>query len=144
MNPVENVRPSSRLAPLTIGTRANAPASTACRVGTGSTEVPLVRNGLNDPLASSSAAAGRDRRQATAVAGSGQPAAAANAALADSVRASGRVAQEPRCSMACPNRPREPGATRWAQTDQPPADSPPTVTRPGSPPNAAALARTQR
>jgi hypothetical protein len=42
------------------------------------------------------------------------------------------------------NSPALPGAARWVQVLAPPADSPATVTFDGSPPNAAALRRTQR
>src|ERR1700722_7980493 len=41
--------------------------------------------------------------------------------------------------IALLKRPREPGATRCAHTDQPPADSPPIVMALGSPPKAAML-----
>ncbi len=42
------------------------------------------------------------------------------------------------------NRPREPGDTKWASTDRPPADWPAMVTLYGSPPNWLMLRWTQR
>src|SRR5689334_1950756 len=143
MKPCRNVRPSSRLAPLTTGTRANRPDSTASSGGIGSDRVPLVSCG-EKPVVSSSAPAGLPRRQATTVAGSVQPAFAAHVVPAASVAASGRAEHEPLWIIAAENSPREPGEVRCPQTDQPPADSPPIVTRRGSPPNRATLRRTQR
>ena len=46
------------------------------------------------------------------------------------------------CAIARPNSPAARGIASSAATDPPPADSPNTVTRPGSPPNARMLSRT--
>lgn len=50
----------------------------------------------------------------------------------------------PLCMMAAWKRPLDWGETMCTETDAAPADSPKIVTRPGSPPNAATLSRTQR
>jgi hypothetical protein len=92
----------------------------------------------------SSVVSGSPRRQAAAVAASGQPACAANASPADWASAGVREAQLPLSMIPPLNRPRASGDVISAQIGQPPADSPAIVTRPGSPPNAAMLRRTHR
>ena len=84
------------------------------------------------------------RRQAAAVAATVHPACAANASPADCASAGVREAQLPLSMMAALNSPRAGGEPISAHIDQPPADSPAIVTRPGSPPNAAMLRCTQR
>ena len=84
------------------------------------------------------------RRQAAAVAATVQPACAAKASPADCASAAGREAQLPLSMMAALNSPRAGGELISAHIDQPPADSPAMVTRPGSPPNAPMLRCTHR
>src|SRR5215217_7935192 len=142
--PWVKVRPSSRVAPTTTGTWRNAPWAMATRGSRGRTLVP--RTGSVSPLAgaSISAPSGVRRRQARLVPGSVQSTASASERPASSAADRLRLGQEPLWIMARWNSPRDPGDTRWTHTDQPPADSPPTVTCVGSPPNRAMLRRTQR
>src|SRR5262245_16439335 len=77
----------------------------------------------------------------------GQPAAAANALpLLNAVAAdvNQRLAMGLLCVIALWNRPAAPGDIRFAVVSMAPADWPPSVTLPGSPPNAAMLRWTQR
>ena len=143
MFPAAKVRPSSRVAPMTTGTRANSPVPTATRGSAGRNGVPRT-GGTIGIGASISSPTGFPRRQATAVARSVHP--TAHAMTSPSVSAASwlRLGQDPLWIMAPANRPRDPGATRCVQTDQPPADSPPIVTRAGSPPKAGMFSCTQR
>ena len=77
---------------------------------------------------------------------SGHPTLAAKASPAASASASDSCvsANAPLCTIARWKSPREPGETRWASTDRPPADWPAIVTLCGSPPNCAMLRCTQR
>jgi hypothetical protein len=94
--------------------------------------------------ASISSPTGVPRRQATALASWAHPTAWATTSPSASAASWLRLGQEPLWIMAPANRSRDPGATRWEQTDHPPADSPPIVTRAGSPPKAAMFSCTQR
>ena len=85
------------------------------------------------------------RRQAGAVAGSGQPAAAANAVpLAPAASRVRPRLEHPLCAMARANRPCAVGDATFEHTEAPPADSPKIVTLRRSPPNAPMLRCTQR
>jgi len=59
-------------------------------------------------------------------------------------RVCGGAQAGPDSTMAWPNRPRAEGIAIRLSTEPPPADSPNTVTRAGSPPKAAMLRWTQR
>ena len=88
---------------------------------------------------------GRHVRRQAAV-WSGQPTWSANVWPDASASASDIwfSANAPLSTIARWKSPREPGETRWASTETPPADSPAIVTLCGSPPNRAMLCWTQR
>ena len=145
MKPWVKVRPSSRFAPITTGTRVNRPAAMAARGSWGRNGVPRTGDGMPGYPASSSAPTGAARMHATAVAGSVQPTAAAIELPVVSASALGLA----RAGAALQHRLREQAGrarapTRWTHTENAPADSPPSVTCLGSPPNAAMLRWTQR
>ncbi len=74
----------------------------------------------------------------------GSPARAAIAAVMSEASAGEKNVPGTLCAMARRNRPAASGMTSRAAIAPAPADSPKTVTRSGSPPNAAMFSRTQR
>ena len=149
-------RPSSRVLPQITGTRAILPWASASAGCCGRTRLPN-SIGVGPRSMAVKAAAGSLRRHSAVEQPSWVPRAAPSAsafAFATQGEDAGKplitalsgqvIEQPPLCAIARWNKPREPGATRWAHTSKAPPDSPKTVTSPGSPPNAAALRWTQR
>src|SRR3954447_25330336 len=116
MNPCANVRPSSRLAPMSTGTRRKLPAVTAVAGATGKLGVSATNLVRNELLASRSLPTGAARRQPTAAAGSEQPAAVAKAVPLCTARAGVWLVHDPLWIIASVKSPREPGETRWPHT----------------------------
>ena len=86
--------------------------------------------------------AGSAAANASAVGGS--PAWAAIATVTSAASAGEKNVPGTLCAIALRNRPAASGMTSRAAMEPAPADSPKTVTRSGSPPNAAMFSRTQR
>src|SRR5438876_11857113 len=99
------------------------PVATASAGGVGSELPPLTKPSWVRWPASSSAATGLARRQATIVAASVQPTDWAKAVPLVSACATGVDGQLPLSMIAARNSPAEPGAARCAHTDNAPADS---------------------
>ena len=94
--------------------------------------------------ASDAAASVAGSAAANAAAVAGSPACSAMAAVTSAARAGEKKVPGTLCAMARRNRPAAAGMTSRAAIAPAPADSPNTVTRPGSPPKAAMFSRTQR
>jgi hypothetical protein len=113
-------------------------------VGGGGPGVLCTSSGPDQLLAASSSAWTDTRRRQAIAAGSavaGQPTWEVTWSADESASAWGQLMQLPLSITARANSPREPGAAKCPHADQPPADSPPMVTRRGSPPMARSRAR---
>ena len=152
-----NSRYSSRLCPAIRSTPRPAPAASARHGATGSTSPSTTgENGVGVRLtgphrspwsagrtASEAAVSRAGSAAANASAAGGSPASAAMAAVMSAASAGEKNVPGTLCAIARRNRPSAAGMTSSDAIAPAPADSPNTVTRSGSPPNAAMFSLTQ-